>query len=132
MDKGGDGFDPVFEYRFEIIVFSAQHLFQLVCVKRTDDDRRTEDIQATKNDKVRLIIDKSHVQSEFTSTFDSVIYLVAEQRARGHKGTQGGRWRGHHQRPREVHPKWGTDTHDMHPVAQSLVRKFSKLSIPPF
>jgi hypothetical protein len=42
---------------------------------------RGKDIQTTKNDKVRLIIDKSHVQSEITSTFDSVIYLVAEEQA---------------------------------------------------
>jgi hypothetical protein len=34
------------------------------CVERSNERKRSKDIQATKNDKVRLIIDKSHVQRD--------------------------------------------------------------------
>ena len=78
MEKGGDGFVPVSVYRFSMQDLQTSIGSNLRRSMQTDDERRTKDIQATKNDKVRLIIDKSHVQSEITSTFDSVIYLVAE------------------------------------------------------
>jgi hypothetical protein len=86
-----DGFDPVFVYRFSMQDLQTSICSSSLCSKRPSvcERKRSKDIQATKNDNVRLIIIENKYR-EITSTFDSVIYLVAEERARGIRGHKEG------------------------------------------